>query len=42
MFNEDPNPTEEPVRTGLKGNLCRCAGYRNIVNAAQAAAGGAT
>lgn len=35
---ENPDPTEEEVRTGLEGNLCRCTGYHNIVRAALAAA----
>jgi carbon-monoxide dehydrogenase small subunit len=36
---EHPNPTEEEVRLGLEGNLCRCTGYHNIVKAVLAAAG---
>jgi carbon-monoxide dehydrogenase small subunit len=31
LLNENPNPTEEEVRLGLEGNLCRCTGYHNIV-----------
>ena len=31
LLNENPNPTEEEVRLGLEGNLCRCTGYQNIV-----------
>jgi carbon-monoxide dehydrogenase small subunit len=31
LLNENPNPTEEQVRIGLEGNLCRCTGYHNIV-----------
>ncbi|HEX4688750.1 MAG TPA: (2Fe-2S)-binding protein [Nocardioides sp.] len=31
LLNENPNPTEEEVRVGLEGNLCRCTGYHNIV-----------
>jgi aerobic carbon-monoxide dehydrogenase small subunit len=38
MLKENPHPTEEQVRTGLEGNLCRCTGYHNIVRAALAAA----
>ena len=39
LLNENPNPTEEEVRHGLEGNLCRCTGYHNIVKAvAQGAA----
>src|SRR5579859_190166 len=33
LLAENPNPTEEEVRHGLEGNLCRCTGYHNIVNA---------
>jgi aerobic carbon-monoxide dehydrogenase small subunit len=39
LLRENPNPTEEQVRAGLEGNLCRCTGYHNIVRAALAAAG---
>jgi len=39
LLNENPNPTEEEVRDGLEGNLCRCTGYQNIVRAVLAAAG---
>ncbi len=38
LLKENPNPTEEQVRAGLEGNLCRCTGYHNIVRAALAAA----
>ena len=38
LLKENPNPTEEQVRSGLEGNLCRCTGYHNIVRAALAAA----
>jgi carbon-monoxide dehydrogenase small subunit len=38
LLRENPHPTEEQVRTGLEGNLCRCTGYHNIVRAALAAA----
>jgi carbon-monoxide dehydrogenase small subunit len=38
LLKENPHPTEEQVRTGLEGNLCRCTGYHNIVRAALAAA----
>ncbi len=31
LLNENPDPTEEEVRLGLEGNLCRCTGYHNIV-----------
>jgi aerobic carbon-monoxide dehydrogenase small subunit len=39
LLNENPAPTEDEVRHGLEGNLCRCTGYQNIVKAVQAAAG---
>lgn len=39
LLERNPNPTEEDVRHGLEGNLCRCTGYVNIVRAVQAAAG---
>lgn len=39
LLKEIPNPTEEEVRIGLEGNLCRCTGYHNIVKAVMAAAG---
>jgi carbon-monoxide dehydrogenase small subunit len=38
LLKENPHPTEEQVRQGLEGNLCRCTGYHNIVRAALAAA----
>jgi aerobic carbon-monoxide dehydrogenase small subunit len=38
LLRENPHPTEEQVRSGLEGNLCRCTGYHNIVAAALAAA----
>ncbi len=39
LLARNPNPTEDEVRTGLEGNLCRCTGYHNIVKAVQTAAG---
>jgi aerobic carbon-monoxide dehydrogenase small subunit len=39
LLEENPNPTEHDVRYGLEGNLCRCTGYHNIVQAVLAAAG---
>jgi aerobic carbon-monoxide dehydrogenase small subunit len=33
LLAENPNPTEQEVRHGLEGNLCRCTGYHNIVKA---------
>ena len=43
LLAENPNPTEDEVRHGLEGNLCRCTGYHNIVKSvlACAADGGA-
>jgi carbon-monoxide dehydrogenase small subunit len=38
LLQETPSPTEEQVRAGLEGNLCRCTGYHNIVKAVLAAA----
>ena len=38
MLNETPNPTEEEIRRGLNGNLCRCTGYVGIVESILAAA----
>jgi carbon-monoxide dehydrogenase small subunit len=39
LLAENPHPTEQQVREGLEGNLCRCTGYHNIVRAVLAAAG---
>ena len=39
LLKENPNPTEEEVRLGLEGNLCRCTGYHNIVKSVLHAAG---
>lgn len=38
LLQENPDPTEEEVRFGIAGNLCRCTGYQNIVKAILAAA----
>ncbi len=38
LLEENPNPTEEDVRFGIAGNLCRCTGYQNIVKSVMAAA----
>jgi len=38
FVQENPSPSDEEVRHGLEGNLCRCTGYQNIVKAVQAAA----
>ena len=42
FIRENPNPSEQDVRIGLEGNLCRCTGYHNIVKAVLAAAEGAS
>jgi carbon-monoxide dehydrogenase small subunit len=39
ILADNPTPSEEEIRQGLEGNLCRCTGYHNIVKAVQAAAG---
>lgn len=38
LLEHNPNPTEEDIRWGISGNLCRCTGYVNIVKAVQYAA----
>ncbi|HDI52596.1 MAG TPA: (2Fe-2S)-binding protein [Candidatus Bathyarchaeota archaeon] len=38
LLDENPNPSEEEIREYLKGNLCRCTGYVNIVKAVKRAA----
>jgi carbon-monoxide dehydrogenase small subunit len=38
LLKENPSPSEEEIRLGLEGNLCRCTGYHNIVKAVQYAA----
>jgi carbon-monoxide dehydrogenase small subunit len=38
LLKENPNPTEEEIRFGISGNLCRCTGYQNIVRAVRYAA----
>jgi carbon-monoxide dehydrogenase small subunit len=38
LLKENPNPSEEEIRFGISGNLCRCTGYQNIVKAIQYAA----
>ena len=35
LLEHNPNPTEEEIRWGISGNLCRCTGYNNIVKAIQ-------
>ncbi len=39
LLKSNPNPSEDEIREGIEGNLCRCTGYVNIVRAVQAAAG---
>ena len=38
LLKDNPSPSEDEIREGIEGNLCRCTGYQNIVRAAQAAA----
>jgi carbon-monoxide dehydrogenase small subunit len=38
LLQDNPDPSEDEIREGIEGNLCRCTGYVNIVRAAQAAA----
>ena len=38
LLEQNPNPSDEEIRKGLEGNLCRCTGYVNIVKAVQSAA----
>ncbi|MBE3556714.1 MAG: (2Fe-2S)-binding protein [Firmicutes bacterium] len=38
LLQRNPNPTDEEIRFGLSGNLCRCTGYKNIVKAVHQAA----
>jgi len=38
LLQENPSPTEEEIRYGMSGNLCRCTGYQNIIKAVQYAA----
>ncbi len=39
LLTKNPQPTEAEIRSGLKGNICRCTGYHNIVKAVQIASG---
>jgi carbon-monoxide dehydrogenase small subunit len=39
LLARNPNPTDDEIRHGLEGNLCRCTGYHNIVEAVRSAAG---
>jgi carbon-monoxide dehydrogenase small subunit len=38
LVNDNPSPSEDEVREGIEGNLCRCTGYQNIIRAVQQAA----
>ena len=38
LLSENPDPSEDEIRAGLEGNLCRCTGYHNIVKAVATAA----
>jgi aerobic carbon-monoxide dehydrogenase small subunit len=38
LLQRNPNPSNQEIRDGLEGNICRCTGYQNIVKAARAAA----
>jgi carbon-monoxide dehydrogenase small subunit len=35
ILEDNPKPTEQEIREGLEGNICRCTGYENIVKAVQ-------
>ncbi len=38
LLDRNPNPTDDEIRAGIEGNLCRCTGYQHIVKAARTAA----
>ena len=38
LLAENPSPTEDEIRHALEGNICRCTGYQNIVDAIEAVA----
>ncbi len=38
LLRDNPHPTDQEIRDGLEGNLCRCTGYQNIVSAVRRAA----
>ena len=40
LLEQNPNPSEEEIRRGIQGNICRCTGYVNIVEAIKSAAEG--
>ena len=37
LLRHNPNPSEEEIRRGVRGNICRCTGYMNVVKAIQEA-----
>jgi carbon-monoxide dehydrogenase small subunit len=39
LLRENPRPSDQEIRDGLEGNLCRCTGYENIVRAVRRASG---
>jgi carbon-monoxide dehydrogenase small subunit len=39
LLKENPDPSDQEIRDGLEGNLCRCTGYQNIVKAVRQSAG---
>jgi carbon-monoxide dehydrogenase small subunit len=39
LLDNNPEPTEAEIRKGIQGNICRCTGYVNIIEAIKAAAG---
>jgi carbon-monoxide dehydrogenase small subunit len=39
LLEQNPHPSDEEIRRGIQGNICRCTGYVNIVEAIKAAAG---
>jgi aerobic carbon-monoxide dehydrogenase small subunit len=41
LLRQNPDPDEDEIRRGIRGNICRCTGYVNVVKAVQSAAGGA-
>ena len=38
LLDRNPDPSEDEIRSGIDGNMCRCTGYQNIIKAVQAAA----
>jgi aerobic carbon-monoxide dehydrogenase small subunit len=38
LLERNPHPTEQEIRWGISGNLCRCTGYQNIIKAVRYAA----